>query len=138
MFGRRRKLPPAESNVPLQICLYLTSYVNCAWSFVSLLCTGLRSFVVDLLQHDLLELAVACDVGDAIFALQGTMSNLDRIRSTPLPFAYQAHLRMSLWLYLIFLPFEVYASLGWVVIPGTVFASFLMLGFLEMLGLSYL
>ncbi|KAJ7326408.1 Bestrophin, RFP-TM, chloride channel-domain-containing protein [Mycena albidolilacea] len=49
----------------------------------------------------------------------------------PLPFAYQAHLRMSLWLYLLVLPFQLVGSLHYLTIPGTTFASFLLLGFLE-------
>jgi len=59
------------------------------------------------------------------------MANLDRIRSTPIPFAYQAHLRMSMWLYLFFLPFQIFTAFGYLTIPATAFGSFLLLGFLE-------
>jgi predicted membrane chloride channel (bestrophin family) len=38
---------------------------------------------------------------------------------------------MSLWMFLLFLPFQVVTPMGWVTIPGTAFASFLLLGFLE-------
>lgn len=41
------------------------------------------------------------------------------------------HLRLSIWFYLLFLPFQVYPSLKWITVPGTAFASFLFLGFLE-------
>jgi putative membrane protein len=67
------------------------------------------------------------------------------------PFAYQAHLRMAIWLYLFFLPvsrntytrqsghilirsgsqFQIYSALKWITIPATLFAAFLFLGFLE-------
>ncbi|KAG8741901.1 hypothetical protein FRC12_015519 [Ceratobasidium sp. 428] len=38
---------------------------------------------------------------------------------------------MAVWLYLLFLPFQIYDSLKWVTIPATLFAAFLYLGFLE-------
>lgn len=57
--------------------------------------------------------------------------SLERVRNTPIPFAYQVHLRMSIWIYLILLPFEIYSSFKWITIPMTLFASFLIIGFLE-------
>ena len=47
------------------------------------------------------------------------------------PFAYQAHLRMAIWLYLFFLPFQIQTQMKWLTIPATTFAAFLFLGFLE-------
>ncbi|KAJ6565356.1 Bestrophin, RFP-TM, chloride channel-domain-containing protein [Mycena sp. CBHHK59/15] len=113
--SRRNKKKPelVESNVPLEITIYLSAYV------------------VYLLRNGWLQPALATGLMNNIASLQDTMSNLDRIGSTPLPFAYQAHLRMSLWLYLFLLPFQVVSSFGYLCIPGTAFASFLLLGFLE-------
>ncbi|RDB27526.1 hypothetical protein Hypma_003834 [Hypsizygus marmoreus] len=110
---KRKNLDAVESNVPLEICLVLSSYT------------------AHLMQRGLLQPALATGVTNNITMLQDTFSNLDRIRNTPLPFAYQAHLRLSLWLYLLFLPFQIYAAFGYYTIPGTAFASFLLLGFLE-------
>ncbi|KAF9455764.1 UPF0187-domain-containing protein [Collybia nuda] len=110
---KKKSLDTVESNVPLEICMVLSSY------------TGY------LMQKSLLQPSIATGVTNNITMLQDTMSNLERIRNTPLPFAYQAHLRMSLWLYLLFLPFQIYAAFRWYTIPGTAFASFLLLGFLE-------
>ncbi|KAJ7897705.1 Bestrophin, RFP-TM, chloride channel-domain-containing protein [Mycena olivaceomarginata] len=110
---KKRKGPLAESNVPLEITIYLSAYL------------------AHLLRHGWLTPALATGLTNNIASLQDTMTNLDRIGSTPLPFAYQAHLRMSLWLYLFFLPFQVVSSFGYLTIPGTAFAAFLLLGFLE-------
>ncbi|KAJ7698026.1 Bestrophin, RFP-TM, chloride channel-domain-containing protein [Mycena rosella] len=110
---KKRKGPLAESNVPLEITIYLSAYLN------------------HLLRNGWLQPALATGLMNNIASLQDTMTNLDRIGSTPLPFAYQAHLRMSLWMYLFFLPFQVVSSFGYLCIPGTAFASFLLLGFLE-------
>jgi hypothetical protein len=40
---------------------------------------------------------VAANILSSINMLQENLSELERTRNTPLPFAYQAHLRMSLW-----------------------------------------
>jgi len=49
------------------------------------------------MRHGLLQPAIATGVTANLTTLQDTVSNLERICNTPLPFAYQAHLRMSLW-----------------------------------------
>jgi putative membrane protein len=113
LMGRKRKPPVVDSNVPLEVSLYLSTYTS--W----------------LMQSGLLQPAVASAFTTHIATMQDTLTNLERIRSTPLPFAYQAHLRISLWLYLFFLPFQVHATFGYLTIPGTAFAAFLLLGFLE-------
>ncbi|KAJ7274914.1 UPF0187-domain-containing protein [Mycena rebaudengoi] len=113
MLGRKIKPELIESNVPLEICIYLSSYL------------------AYLLKNGYLQPALATGLMNNIASLQDTLSNLDRIGNTPLPFAYQAHLRMSLWLYLLLLPFQLVSTLKYLTIPGTAFASFLLLGFLE-------
>ncbi|KAJ7844674.1 Bestrophin, RFP-TM, chloride channel-domain-containing protein [Mycena leptocephala] len=111
--SKKRKGPLAESNVPLEITVYLSAYL------------------AHLLRNGWLMPAMATGLMNNIASLQDTMTNLHRIGSTPLPFAYQAHLRMSLWLYLFFLPFQVVGAFGYLTIPGTAFSAFLLLGFLE-------
>jgi len=112
-FGKKKKPIPVDSNVPLEVTLHLSAYT--AW----------------LMRSGLLQPAIASSMATNITMLQDTFSNLDRIRNTPLPFAYQAHLRMSLWLYLFFLPFQICSTFHYLTIPGTAFASFLLIGFLE-------
>ncbi|KAI9058064.1 UPF0187-domain-containing protein [Trametes sanguinea] len=111
--GKKLRPEAIDSNVPLEITLFLSSYLQ--W----------------LLKNGLLQPAIASGFTTGIAQLQDTVSNLDRIRNTPLPFAYQAHLRISLWLYLFFLPFQVWTTFRYLTIPGTAFAAFLLLGFLE-------
>ncbi|PFH49444.1 hypothetical protein AMATHDRAFT_63202 [Amanita thiersii Skay4041] len=102
-----------ESNVPMEIYLYLSNYSGY------------------LMRNGWLQPAIATAVTNNLSSLHDTTAQLERIRNTPLPFAYQAHLRMSLWLYLLFLPFQIYSAFRWFTIPGTAFTSFLLLGFLE-------
>ncbi|KAF8655185.1 hypothetical protein AX16_003217 [Volvariella volvacea WC 439] len=102
-----------QSNVPLEIVLFLSSYT------------------AYLMKNKLIEPAIATGMTNNLQIMQDTMSQLERIGNTPLPFAYQAHLRLSLWLYLFFLPFQIYAKFKYLTIPGTAFATFLLVGFLE-------
>ncbi|QRW02772.1 bestrophin protein [Ceratobasidium sp. AG-Ba] len=111
--GKKIQRPVVESVVPLELALYLSSYFNF------------------LLTEGLLQSATATGFNNNLNSLQDAAVQLRRVATTPIPFAYQAHLRMAVWLYLLFLPFQVYSSLNWVTIPATLFAAFLYLGFLE-------
>jgi ion channel-forming bestrophin family protein len=113
LLGRKRKPQIVESNVPLEITLFLHSYF------------------ARLMNRGMVQPAIATALANNIGMLQDTLSNLERIGNTPLPFAYQAHLRMSLWLYLFLLPFQIQSAFKYLTIPATAFASFLLLGFLE-------
>lgn len=76
---KRKNMEPTDSNVPLEIITYLNGY---------------NAF---LLKNGFLPPAAATSLTNTINSLHDTISGLDRIRTTPLPFAYQAHLRMTLW-----------------------------------------
>lgn len=80
LTGKKIRPSLAESNVPLEITLFLTSY-----------------FSMLLRVPGQLQPASATTMVNAISSLQDTVTNLERIKNTPLPFAYQAHLRISLW-----------------------------------------
>ncbi|KAF5363089.1 hypothetical protein D9758_012627 [Tetrapyrgos nigripes] len=109
----RKKPELGDSNVPLEIIMFLSGYAD------------------RLLRTGTMQAVSASALISSINALSDTLSNLERIGNTPLPFAYQAHLRMSLWIYLFFLPFQIESVMGYLTIPGTAFAAFLFLGFLE-------
>ena len=70
---------PIDSNVPLQIILHISSY---------------NAY---LLRNELVPSAAGSMLTNNITGLHDAISNLQRIKSTPLPFAYQAHMRMTLW-----------------------------------------
>ncbi|KAG8956831.1 hypothetical protein FRC04_000309 [Tulasnella sp. 424] len=113
IFGKKKEPEPIESNIPLEISLFLSSYMAI------------------LLRDGLLTPAMATGYNNALVSMQDAVTNLARIRTTPIPFAYQFHLRVSVWLYLLFLPLMIYSSFKWLTIPFTTFACFLYLGFLE-------
>jgi ion channel-forming bestrophin family protein len=113
VLGKKRKPRACDSNVPVEISLFLMNYANL------------------MVRGGHILGAVAGNLINPINSIQETICNLERIADTPLPFAYQAHLRISVWIYLLALPFQLVSTFGWVTIPGTAFTTFLYLGFLE-------
>ncbi|KAG8835607.1 hypothetical protein FRC17_002199, partial [Serendipita sp. 399] len=109
----KKKNVKVESNAPLEIVLFLSSYLSFC------------------LKNGLLQAALATAYTNQIQMFQDSMAAMERVRNTPIPFAYQVHLRMCLWIYLALLPFEIYASFGWLTIPMTTFATLLIDGLLE-------
>jgi ion channel-forming bestrophin family protein len=53
---------------------------------------------------------------------------MERIRSTPLPLVYVAHLRIFLLIFLLSLPYVWLSSFGWYTIPVTCLSGFALLG----------
>lgn len=66
-----------------------------------------------------------------IVNLNNCMTELQKLATTPLPSAYMFHLHLSVFLWLFFVPFQLYPFYGWLTIPATAIASLTYLGFLE-------
>ncbi|EPQ55356.1 UPF0187-domain-containing protein [Gloeophyllum trabeum ATCC 11539] len=62
--------------------------------------------------------------------LEDSLTGLEKILTTPLPFVFSAHIRHTVWIYLFFLPFQLLQQFGWYTIPGVMIAAFIYLGFL--------
>ncbi|KAG1781157.1 Bestrophin, RFP-TM, chloride channel-domain-containing protein [Suillus placidus] len=99
-------------NIPLEISLYLSSYVSALQS----------RKVVDVPTTNIL-LATITQLVDAL-------TGLERILTTPIPFSYSIHLWSVTVVYCLALPFQVWSTLKWITIPATVLASFIFFGFL--------
>ncbi|KAJ3891729.1 Bestrophin, RFP-TM, chloride channel-domain-containing protein [Lentinula edodes] len=65
-----------------------------------------------------------------VSSLEATLSALEQILTTPLPFVYSVHIKHTVWIYLFFLPFQLVAEFKWHTIPGVALAAFIYLGFL--------
>lgn len=74
---------------------------------------------------------------DAIFSsvmishmnsLNDCLAGLERLVDTPIPKAYNIHLKQSLWLYLLVMPFTIVADLNWWLVPTVVINSFILYG----------
>ena len=82
---RRKQLRAlqVESNLPLDILLYLSSYS------------------ASIFKRGLIAPAVFSSLLAPINSLQVSLVGLERIVSTPLPYGYSLHLKLVAWLWLI-------------------------------------
>ncbi|KAI8614447.1 Bestrophin, RFP-TM, chloride channel-domain-containing protein [Chytriomyces sp. MP71] len=97
---------PLTGNIPFDMCNYLQDYL-----------VSTEQSILPILQ--------------GISALQDSLANLERIKTTPLPKAYGIHLRQALTCYLLSLPFQIVPALKWLTIPTTLLSAFVMLGLQE-------
>jgi predicted membrane chloride channel (bestrophin family) len=63
-------------------------------------------------------------------SLNDVLTGTERILNTPLPVAYSIAIAQMTWVYIMLLPFQLYKSLEWVTIPGSMLAAYLILGLL--------
>jgi predicted membrane chloride channel (bestrophin family) len=63
-------------------------------------------------------------------SLNDVLTGTERILNTPLPVAYSIAIAQMTWVYILLLPFQLYKSLTWVTIPGSILAAYLILGLL--------
>ena len=56
------------------------------------------------------------------------MAGAERVLTTPLPIGYNILISQIVLLYVYLLPFQLYPSLGWITIPGTVAAAYIIIG----------
>lgn len=98
-------------NLPLEILNHLSAYMKSIYD------NG--TFKVSIYQTQSLN---------AITTLNDVMTGTDRILNTPLPIAYSIAISQITWVYILLLPFQLYKSLGWVTIPASMFAAYIILG----------
>jgi hypothetical protein len=56
------------------------------------------------------------------------LTGTERVLDTPLPTAYSIAIAQISWIYVLVLPFQLYASLRWVTIPASMVAAYIILG----------
>jgi predicted membrane chloride channel (bestrophin family) len=88
------------------------------------------SYISALQTRKNVEAATATQMFTMLNVLVDSLTGLERILTTPIPFSYSVHLWIVTWLYCLALPFQIVTPLGWIAIPGTVVASFIFFGFL--------
>lgn len=64
-----------------------------------------------------------------IASLTEVLSGTERICNTPIPMAYSIAIAQITWVYVLLLPFQLQGYLGWLNIPGTLFAAYIVLSF---------
>ena len=79
-------------------------------------------------QDPMLSSSQNANIGVSLATLTGAMSAMERINSTPLPFAYAAHVRAFLLVYLVFVIAVLQPACGWLTVPAVALVSFALLG----------
>ncbi|KAG0146134.1 hypothetical protein CROQUDRAFT_657763 [Cronartium quercuum f. sp. fusiforme G11] len=108
---RNRKIH--DDNVPLEIIWYIDSYIAL------------------LQQRKVLDVPTTNALLASILSLSDALTTLERILTTPIPFGYIVHLKLVIWGYLFFLPFQLVAPFGYITIPAVALVSIAFLGFLR-------
>ncbi|KAH7338334.1 Bestrophin, RFP-TM, chloride channel-domain-containing protein [Rhizoctonia solani] len=108
----RAKQHVISHNIPLEITLYMSSYVSA------------------LQQRKVVDVPTINTLLLGLNQLVDSLSGLERILTTPIPFSYGVHLWTVCLLYVFFLPFQLWPTLRWVTIPATSIAAFLFFGFI--------
>jgi predicted membrane chloride channel (bestrophin family) len=102
-------------NLPLEIS-YLIS------SFISRQCALKR-----------IDSQESAQLKNTLANLVSVLTDLERINSSPIPAAYRIHLRHTLVLYCMALPFQLLQSMNWNILPVMLIASFTLFG-IESIG----
>nr|CAG8562240.1 6782_t:CDS:2 [Entrophospora candida] len=102
-------------NLPLEITLYLSSYVH------------------DNLSKDRISAPVATNMLNSINIMVDCLSHFERILRSPIPLAYSIHLSQTVWIYCLSLPFQLVGQAHWATIPIVFFGSVILLG-IERIG----
>jgi putative membrane protein len=64
----------------------------------------------------------------SLAALTDTQASAERVLTTPLPIGYNILISQIVLLYVYLLPFQLWQSLRWVTIPGTIAAAYIIVG----------
>ncbi|KAJ3114237.1 hypothetical protein HDU96_002364 [Phlyctochytrium bullatum] len=99
-----------ENNVPMEILFHLTSYIYRARKAETYDVQGQTQFFT------------------ALTGLMDCLTNLERIRNSPIPLVYNIHLKIVVIIYLLALPFQLTGALNYFAIPVVFIASFIFLG----------
>ncbi|KAI8907018.1 Bestrophin/UPF0187, partial [Powellomyces hirtus] len=106
---------PDVKNLPLEITHHLSG------------------FIMKARQTEQIDVSQLGCMNNALNTMVDCFTGFERIRGTPLPFAYGIHLKQTLMLYLLSLPFQLLKKSEWSTIPVQFLAAFTLLG-LEAIG----
>lgn len=99
------------------------------------------SFVLDLLSKEIYHLYQNQSIkGEQLIILENSIvvftdiiGACERIKYTPIPFAYAMHLKRIIFVFCIFLPFSLVHDLGWVSVPIVMMVFYTLVG-IEIIG----
>lgn len=83
------------------------------------------------IQRDDKTNIVFINLNNEIAAFVNNLGGMERIRNTPVPFAYAAHLQLFIAIYFVGLPFGLYDKFQWLAVPAVGAIALILLGINE-------
>ncbi|KAG1720376.1 UPF0187-domain-containing protein [Suillus lakei] len=117
-----------KHNVPLEISLFLSSYISALQARKSIDAPTISMFLLICSPPSVIS-SFAALLYTTLNQLVDALTGLERILTTPIPVSYSSHLWMVTLVYCITLPFQLWSTLQWLTIPASVIASFIFFGF---------
>ncbi|KAH9444638.1 hypothetical protein MJO28_013328 [Puccinia striiformis f. sp. tritici] len=102
-----------DDNIPLEMICCMSGYI------------------ATMQRRGVLNVPLCNSLLASVSSLSESLATLERILTTPIPFGYIVHLKLIIWGYLIFFPFQLMSTFGYVTIPATALISITFLGFLK-------
>ncbi|KAF5310092.1 hypothetical protein D9619_010530 [Psilocybe cf. subviscida] len=99
-------------NLPLELSLYLSSYI------------------ASLQNRKICDVPTTNTLIAALNQLVDSLTGLERVLTSPIPFSYTVHLWSITIIFCLALPFQIWTTLQWLTIPGTIVIGFIFFGFL--------
>lgn len=91
--------------------------------------TYLTTYVKHIVEEQTLDGLHQGSAMTCITNLTEIQAGLERISNTPIPVAYSIAIAQVTWVYVLLLPLQLWNFLGWLTIPGTLFAAYIVLSF---------
>ncbi|GBB94395.1 hypothetical protein RclHR1_23470003 [Rhizophagus clarus] len=113
---RRKGTPiPVNHNLPLEITLYLSSYID------------------SRAQQKKADVPSTNSMYAALNTMVDCLTQFERILRSPIPVAYSIHLKQTVWIYCLSLPFQLVKNLHYITIPIVFLACIILMG-IELIG----
>ncbi|KAF7539498.1 hypothetical protein G7054_g2080 [Neopestalotiopsis clavispora] len=108
-----KKATSPTGNLPLEILCYLSAYAD------------------EVVSNGQLPIPMTqTNLYNGIATLNDVLTGTERVLNTPLPIAYTIAFSQITWAYIIVLPFQLIGTLGWITIPASLVAAYIILGIL--------
>lgn len=108
----RARAGNVSHNIPLEITFYLSSYIS------------------ELQRRKILDVPTLTTLINSLNILIDSLTGLERILTTPIPFSYSIHLWVVTATFIFLLPFQLWTPFKYLTIPATAIATFVFFGFL--------
>ncbi|KIO32652.1 hypothetical protein M407DRAFT_66439, partial [Tulasnella calospora MUT 4182] len=99
-------------NIPLEITFYLSSYI------------------AEIQRRKIADVPTLNLLLANLNLLSDSLTGLERIQTTPIPFSYSIHLWTVATIFVALLPFQLWTTFHYSTIPATAIAAFIFFGFL--------